>query len=74
MGAEPTLADAPSQTQAPPTRAAQRAAAGPPIVLPPVDMRRKKPPFLSFLLRMETFRRASRVVSLLLLDFLALYA
>jgi exopolysaccharide biosynthesis polyprenyl glycosylphosphotransferase len=32
-------------------------------------MRRKRPPALSFLLRMETARRLGRVVSLLLLDF-----
>ena len=73
MGAEPRLADAPSQTQDPPKRAARKpAAAMPAIVLPPVDVRRKKPPQLSFLLRMETLRKASRVVSLLALDFAAL--
>ena len=38
-------------------------------MLPPVDVRRKRPPALSFLLRMETLRKASRVVSLLALDF-----
>ncbi len=43
------------------------------IVLPPVDVRRKRPPLLSFLLRMETLRRALRVVSLLALDFGALF-
>ena len=75
MGAEPRLADAPSQTQDPPQRAARKpAAAMPSVVLPPVDVRRKKPPQLSFLLRMETLRRASRVVSLLALDFAALWA
>ena len=41
-------------------------------MLPPVDVRRKRPPALSFLLRMETLRRASRVVSLLVLDFACL--
>ena len=41
-------------------------------MLPPVDVRRKRPPALSFLLRMETLRRASRVVSLLALDFAGL--
>jgi exopolysaccharide biosynthesis polyprenyl glycosylphosphotransferase len=46
----------------------------PAIVLPPVDVRRKKPPMLSFLLRRETLRRALRVTSLLALDFVALYA
>ena len=33
------------------------------------DIRRKRPPALSFLLRMSTLRRAARVVSLLALDF-----
>jgi exopolysaccharide biosynthesis polyprenyl glycosylphosphotransferase len=35
------------------------------------DMRRKRPPVLSFLLRMSTARRLARVVSLLGLDFAA---
>jgi exopolysaccharide biosynthesis polyprenyl glycosylphosphotransferase len=35
------------------------------------DMRRKRPPVLSFLLRMSTARRLARVVSLLALDFVA---
>jgi exopolysaccharide biosynthesis polyprenyl glycosylphosphotransferase len=34
------------------------------------DMRRKRPPAISFLLRMETARRAARVLSLLALDLL----
>jgi exopolysaccharide biosynthesis polyprenyl glycosylphosphotransferase len=34
------------------------------------DMRRKRPPALSFLLRMDTARRGARVVSLLALDFM----
>src|SRR6516165_12156670 len=34
------------------------------------DMRRKRPPALSFLLRIATARRAARVLSLLALDFL----
>jgi exopolysaccharide biosynthesis polyprenyl glycosylphosphotransferase len=37
-----------------------------------VDVRRKRPPMLSFLLRWETLRRASRVISLLVLDFAGL--
>ncbi len=42
----------------------------PPIVeLPDHDIRRKRPPVLSFLLRMSTLRRLGRVVSLLALDF-----
>ena len=36
---------------------------------PERDVRRKRPPVFSFLLRMETFRRLTRVVSLLILDF-----
>ena len=39
-----------------------------------MDVRRKRPPALSFLLRMETLRRGSRVVSLLLIDFAAIFA
>src|SRR5271154_6960116 len=35
------------------------------------DMRRKRPPVLSFLLRMSTARRVGRVLSLLALDFAA---
>ena len=37
------------------------------------DMRRKRPPALSFLLRMDTLRRLTRVVSLLSIDFIALF-
>jgi exopolysaccharide biosynthesis polyprenyl glycosylphosphotransferase len=44
------------------------------VRLPPVDVRRKRPPALAFLLRMETLRRALRVLSLLALDFAGLYA
>src|SRR5215210_5564233 len=75
MEAEPQVADATPHIQDPPDRAAQTpVAVAPPIVLPPVDVRRKRPPLLSFVLRMETLRRASRVVTLLALDFAALYA
>jgi exopolysaccharide biosynthesis polyprenyl glycosylphosphotransferase len=45
----------------------------PPVALPLQDVRRKRPPALSFLLRMETLRRAFRVGSLLTLDFFAIY-
>jgi exopolysaccharide biosynthesis polyprenyl glycosylphosphotransferase len=38
------------------------------------DMRRKRPPALSFLLRVETARRGSRVLTLLALDFVGLSA
>jgi exopolysaccharide biosynthesis polyprenyl glycosylphosphotransferase len=53
------------------------AAAPPPlpeIDLGPVDVRRKRPPVLSFLLRLETLRRAFRVVALLALDLVGLSA
>jgi exopolysaccharide biosynthesis polyprenyl glycosylphosphotransferase len=46
----------------------------PALRLPERDVRRKRPPALSFVLRMETLRRVSRVLSLLLVDFVALYA
>jgi exopolysaccharide biosynthesis polyprenyl glycosylphosphotransferase len=41
-----------------------------PVPLPDRDVRRKRPPFLSFVLRWETLRRVLRVVSLLALDFI----
>jgi exopolysaccharide biosynthesis polyprenyl glycosylphosphotransferase len=37
---------------------------------PERDVRRKRPPVFSFLLRMETFRRLARVVSLLIIDLI----
>ena len=40
-----------------------------PVPLPEHDVRRKRPPLLSFVLRLETLRRVSRVMSLLVLDF-----
>src|SRR5688572_8409570 len=58
------LADAPTQTP-------QRHDTAPETVtvtLPPVDVRRKRPPALAFLLRLETLRKALRVASLLVLD------
>ena len=51
----------------------QRPAASP-IVLAPVDIRRKRPPALSFLLRMATLRRVARIVTLLALDFAFVFA
>jgi exopolysaccharide biosynthesis polyprenyl glycosylphosphotransferase len=50
------------------------APAPPRVVLPPTDIRRKRPPALSFLLRMDTLRRSSRVISLLALDFVGVFA
>ncbi|MBJ7329748.1 MAG: sugar transferase [Solirubrobacteraceae bacterium] len=49
--------------------------AQPPVTLPAVtqDVRRKRPPFLSFLLKLDTLRQAGRVVSLLALDFAGLF-
>jgi hypothetical protein len=51
-----------------------RAPAPPRVVLPPTDIRRKRPPALSFLLRMDTLRRFSRVITLLALDFAGVFA
>jgi exopolysaccharide biosynthesis polyprenyl glycosylphosphotransferase len=52
-----------------------RAAPDPaPVALTPVDIRRKRPPALSFLLRMATLRRMARVVCLLALDFAGVFA
>ncbi len=45
-----------------------------PLVLPERDVRRKRPPLLSFILRMETLRVGGRVVSLLALDFIGVVA
>jgi exopolysaccharide biosynthesis polyprenyl glycosylphosphotransferase len=38
------------------------------------DVRRKRPPFLSFLLQLETLRRIGRVISLLALDYIGVVA
>jgi exopolysaccharide biosynthesis polyprenyl glycosylphosphotransferase len=43
------------------------------VPLPDRDMRSKRPPLLSFLLRWVTLRRAARVVSLLALDLAAIF-
>jgi len=67
--------DAPTHTQRTPARAPERPSEAPrPLVLPSVDVRRRRPPLLSFVLRMETLRRASRVASLLALDFFGLFS
>ncbi|MET0686963.1 MAG: sugar transferase, partial [Solirubrobacteraceae bacterium] len=55
-----------------PVRTEEHVAATQTVTLPPIDIRRKRPPALSFLLRLDTLRRVSRVVSLLALDFVAL--
>jgi exopolysaccharide biosynthesis polyprenyl glycosylphosphotransferase len=41
---------------------------------PARDVRRKRPPALSFLLRLETLRKGARVASLLVLDFVGVFA
>jgi len=64
------LADAPTQTQ----ERAEPATETVSIELPLVDVRRKRPPVLAFLLRLETLRRALRVVSLLAIDFFGVFA
>jgi len=45
-----------------------------PPALPPVDIRRKRPPALSFLLRWATMRRLARIATLLTLDFVGVFA
>ncbi len=49
--------------------------AGPPalVALPRRDVRRKRPPAFSFLLRLETLRRIGRIVSLLICDYAAIF-
>ncbi len=44
-----------------------------PLPLPPTDVRRKRPPLLSFLLRMDTLRSGARDLSLLALDLVAVF-
>jgi exopolysaccharide biosynthesis polyprenyl glycosylphosphotransferase len=65
------VADAPTRISAP--EELPQAGEGR-LVLPPIDVRRKRPPALSFLLRWETLRKAGRVGALLALDFLCLLA
>jgi exopolysaccharide biosynthesis polyprenyl glycosylphosphotransferase len=62
------LADAPTEI---PPRAPSTTTT---VTLPSVDVRRKRPPALSFVLRMETLRRAGRIASLLILDFAGVFA
>jgi exopolysaccharide biosynthesis polyprenyl glycosylphosphotransferase len=49
-------------------QAAELASRKPALVMPDRDVRRKRPPVFSFLLRLETGRRVARVVSLLAID------
>jgi exopolysaccharide biosynthesis polyprenyl glycosylphosphotransferase len=48
-------------------------AATTPLRLPSFDVRRKRPPALSFILRWDTLRRVFRLTSLLALDFAGIY-
>jgi exopolysaccharide biosynthesis polyprenyl glycosylphosphotransferase len=68
------VADGSTQLQE--DRAATRSpiAPAPPVVLPNQDVRRRKPPALSFLLRRETLRHLCRYASLLVLDFAGIFA
>jgi exopolysaccharide biosynthesis polyprenyl glycosylphosphotransferase len=65
-----TLAEAPTQTPQRPDPVRETA----PVELPPVDVRRKRPPALAFLLRMETLRTSLRVIGLLALDLFGVFA
>ena len=47
---------------------------GPRFTLPERDVRRKRPPLVMFLLRLETLRRLVRVTTLLLIDFIGVVA
>ena len=58
------------------TEAPERTPSASPVAPAPTpfaerDMRRKRPPALSFLLRMDTVRRVARALSLLALDLAA---
>ncbi len=61
-----------TQAAPPPANGSRRGS--PSLGLPQRDVRRKRPPALSFLLRLETLRRTARVVSLLILDFIGVAA
>src|SRR5689334_7787408 len=54
-------------------RARSSSSLPPAPVLPERDVRRKRPPALSFLLRMDTLRRIGRALSLLALDLAAIF-
>jgi exopolysaccharide biosynthesis polyprenyl glycosylphosphotransferase len=64
------LPEAPIQT---PPGAQRTSEPPPPATLPAVDVRRKRPPVLAFFLRMETLRRAIRVITLLALDLAGIF-
>src|SRR5829696_3302499 len=69
MAGRPSMHDAPVRSQ---DRPAARSPARAP--LPATDIRRKRPPALSFVLRLDTLRRLSRIASLLALDFAGIFA
>jgi exopolysaccharide biosynthesis polyprenyl glycosylphosphotransferase len=60
--------------EATPSRTTPSSGPSVPLVLPERDVRRKRPPLLMFLLRMETLRRLTRVTTLLLIDFIGVTA
>ena len=72
------MANTPTETEQPSTAAGPTAPGQVPLPLelrpPAVDVRRKRPPLLSFLLRVETLRHVVRVVTLLALDFTGVFA
>jgi exopolysaccharide biosynthesis polyprenyl glycosylphosphotransferase len=72
------VANTPTETEQPSTAAGPTAPGPVPLPLelrgPAVDVRRKRPPLLSFLLRIETLRNVVRVATLLALDFVGVFA
>ena len=62
---ERLMSNTPTETESPPAPPREPVT----VRLPPQDVRRKRPPVLSFLLRMETLRRGLRVATLLATDF-----
>jgi len=58
---------------APDARPVEAGAAPAFVVLPRRDVRRKRPPGVSFLLRLETLRRVGRIASLLVCDYAAVF-
>jgi exopolysaccharide biosynthesis polyprenyl glycosylphosphotransferase len=67
MATRTTPTEAPEQASTSPSRSSPP----PGDTLPERDVRRKRPPALSFLLRMDTLRRVARGLSLLVLDYVA---
>ena len=56
-----------------PSEAAPALPPAPDFALPGRDVRRKRPPLLAFLLRLDTLRRGARIATLLVLDFFGVY-